>query len=153
MTDLRACFEGIGFRNVSTLLQTGNVLFESEADPAILKQDIEAGLTETFRYPAKAQVCSISKLAEIINSYPFGTASSEQHDYVIFLENGLEKPLLGEVYTLAPGEQVQAGDGVVYWRVDKGSTLKSSFAKLLTTTKYKDFNTNRNLRTLKKLVA
>jgi uncharacterized protein (DUF1697 family) len=53
---------------------------------------------------------------------------------------------------LGPQERVAAGEGVVYWRVDKGSTLKSNFAKLLTKAKYRDFNTNRNLNTLRKLL-
>jgi uncharacterized protein (DUF1697 family) len=95
---------------------------------------------------------SLETLAAVAAAYPFGTAGDAQHDYVIFIENGLEKELAGESYELAPGEQVKAGQGVVYWRVDKGSTLKSSFAKLLAKAKYKDYNTNRNIKTLRKLI-
>ena len=71
---------------------------------------------------------------------------------MIFLERGLEKDLGAEKVELGAQERVAAGDGVVYWRVDKGSTLKSNFAKLLTRSKYRDFNTNRNLNTLRKLL-
>ncbi|MGC1176434.1 MAG: DUF1697 domain-containing protein [Candidatus Saccharimonadales bacterium] len=153
MTDLKACFEKMGLANISTLLQSGNVLFMSDKEPAALKRDIETGLTEWFGYAAKVQVLSVEKLEEIIAAYPFGAAGADQHDYVIFLENGLERSLLEDDYALADGEQVKAGSGVVYWRVDKGLTLQSSFAKLLTKAKYKDFNTNRNLKTLRKITA
>ena len=72
---------------------------------------------------------------------------------MIFLENGLEQAVFKEKYDLSAGERVQAGKSVVYWRVDKGSTLKSNFSKLLSRSKYKDFNTNRNLKTLKRILA
>lgn len=153
MAELRECFERLGFTHVSTLLQSGNVVFESDRPPAELKPLIEAGLSEAFRYPAKAQVVSLKQLRAVIEAYPFGTAGDSQHDYVIFLENGLEQALAAEDCELAPGEQVAAGAGVVYWRVDKGSTLKTSFAKLLTKAKYREFNTNRNLKTLHKIVG
>jgi hypothetical protein len=44
------------------------------------------------------------------------------------------------------------GDGVIYWRVDQGQTLRSSFGKTLSKSKYKSFNTNRNINTLQKIL-
>jgi uncharacterized protein (DUF1697 family) len=132
MADLKVCLEKAGLLNVVTLLQSGNVVFESTADAGELKQLIEATLTKTFDYPAKVQVFSIDQLRNLVAAYPFGVAGDNQHDYVIFMENNLEDELVAEGYMLAPGEKVAAGQGVVYWRVDKGSTLKSAFAKLLT---------------------
>lgn len=152
MADLKVCLQKAGLRNVSTLLQSGNVIFESGLEGAQLKQTIESALTKSFKYPAKVQVLPLETLQKIIDQYPFGNAGDAQHDYVIFMENGLEEDLVTEQDDLAPGEQIQAGKGVVYWRVDKGSTLKSAFAKQLTRAKYKDCNTNRNLKTLRKIV-
>jgi uncharacterized protein (DUF1697 family) len=152
MADLQACFRDLGLQNVRTVLQTGNVLFASSDSAELLKRRIEAGLARAFNYAAKSQVFKVDDLRRIIDAYPFGEAGNDQHDYVIFLENGLEKSLVSETYNLAMGERVAAGNGVVYWRVDKGSTLQSSFAKLLTKAKYKNFNTNRNLKTLRKLL-
>ena len=94
----------------------------------------------------------ISQLKNLIEGFPFGTAGPKQHNYIIFMENGLEKIALNDVYELGAGEKVQAGDGVIYWRVDQGQTLRSSFGKLLSKAKYKQFNTNRNINTLQKIV-
>ncbi len=152
MADLKACLGKAGLQDVTTFLQSGNVVIESDQSATELKKLIETTLSETFSYPAKAQVLSLKRLTAIVEQYPFGMAGASQHDYVIFLENGLEKALAAEAGELASSEQVAAGQGVVYWRVDKGSTLKSDFAKLLTKTKYKAFNTNRNLKTLRKML-
>ena len=151
MADLKVCFEQAGFENVSTVLQTGNVLFESDSDN--LKSRLESILSTTFKYPAKVQVLEISKLQKIIESYPFDDIDEAMQHYVIFLENGLEKELAETAKPDPEIEATQIGDGVVYWKVRKGMTLKSPFSKYLTKTKYKDFNTNRNLNTLNKLIV
>ena len=150
MAELKTCFETTGFKNVSTLLQTGNVLFETDETQAKLKPKIEKLLIKTFNYPAKVQVFSIGNLAKIVDAYPFKSKEG-WHSYVIFLENDLEVPLVAEAGKQL-GEQVKAGNHVVYWQVERGMTLISQFAKLLTQSKYKDFNTNRNLNTLRKLL-
>jgi uncharacterized protein (DUF1697 family) len=152
MAELRTALEGAGFENVETVLQSGNVTFDSSDGPARLKSKLETALRERFGYDAKVQVVERDRLSKIIEEYPFGKADASRHDYVIFLERGLEKELAGEEVELGAQERVAAGHGVVYWRVDKGSTLKSNFAKLLTKSKYRDFNTNRNLNTLRKLL-
>lgn len=152
MADLVACCEKAGLDQVQTVLQTGNVIFESDKSESEIKQLLEATLSTTFEYPAKVQVLSTRELQKIIDAYPFGAPRTDAHDYIIFIENELEQSLLGEEYELATGEKVAASSGAVYWRVEKGQTLKSAFAKVLTKAKYKSFNTNRNLNTLRKIV-
>lgn len=151
MAELKVCLEKSGLKNIETVLQSGNVVFESESNENELKEKVETILTETFSYPAKAQVLHAENLQEIISAYPFGRGSDTQHDYIIFIENGLEKQLIAEPYSLGEGESVKVGVGTIYWRVNKGSTLKSNFAKILTNSKYKTFHTNRNIKTLIKI--
>jgi uncharacterized protein (DUF1697 family) len=152
MAELRATLGELGLENVETILQSGNVRFDAKGSANTIKDQIEAALRKRFGYDAQVQVIEREQLKQIIAAAPFGTAGADRHDYVIFMERGLEKDLAAEKVDLAANEKVEAGDGVVYWRVDKGSTLQSAFGKLLTRAKYRDFNTNRNLRTLRKLV-
>jgi len=153
MADLRAALGALGLDNVETVLQSGNVRFDSNLAGGKLQATIEAGLGRRFGYEAHIQVIERGRLEQVIDAYPFGAAGQDSHDYVVFMEHGLEKDLAAEKVELGTGEKVAAGDGVVYWWVDKGSTLQSPFGKLLTKVKYRDINTNRNLRTLCKLVG
>src|SRR5438552_3682368 len=87
MAELKACFEGMGFGDVKTILQTGNVAFEStEKSTERLKKQIETGLTQTFNYPAKVQVFTAAQLQQIIDENPFKNGAVNKHQYVIFLE-------------------------------------------------------------------
>jgi uncharacterized protein (DUF1697 family) len=152
MADLRAALDELGLENAETILQSGNVRFDSNLSGKRLKELLEQELGKRFEYAAHVQVIEAGTLENIIDRYPFGTKGEDSHDYVVFMERGLERDLAAEEVELAKGERVEAGDGVVYWRVDKGSTLQSQFGKLLTRAKYRDLNTNRNLRTLRKLL-
>ena len=150
MAELKTCLDKAGLNNVKTVLQTGNVIFESGASQPKLKDLIEKTLAKTFDYPAKVQVISMDDLQKIIKAYPFA-AKDGFHSYVVFMENDLEAALVAEAGRQL-GEKVERGKGVVYWQVARGDTLKSDFAKLLTKSKYKEFNTNRNLNTLNKII-
>lgn len=153
MADLKLCFENLGFQDVATVLQTGNVVFESYESSFTLKETIEAGLSKTFDYSAHVQVIPVESLRSIIDSYPFKRSDPVCHDYIVFFEGGLERQLAQSVVINTDIEQCLVGAGVIYWRVPKGLTLKSSFAKYLTKSPYKNSHTNRNIRTLQKIVS
>lgn len=154
MADLKACLEEqLGLQQVSTLLQSGNVRFTSAMPPEQLKSDIEAILSKTFDYPAKVQVLRLDDLRRIVEKYPFETNDETKQYYVVFMENALEARLRQESGHLeSAAETAVFARGVIYWQVPKGMTLKSNFAKYLTKAAYKDFNTVRNIKTLRKLL-
>jgi len=152
MAELKACLEKAGFKNVKTLLQSGNVIFESDKKQSALKPEIEKLLTKTFNYPAKVWVISVNQLKTIVEANPFAGADKTYQQYVIFFEDDLAKDFAGEAGDLT-NEEVTAGQGVAYWKVQKGQTLKSTRGKLLSKAKYKNFNTNRNVNTLQKILT
>lgn len=154
MAALRECCEDLGLEDVSTVLQSGNVLFRSAEGAGALKSTMEAGLGHRFDYPARVQIYTLATLQKIVDASPFFESDPRTHSYVVFFEKGLEKKLIAEV---GDGDndvdRLEVGEGVIYWRVPKGSTLQSGFAKHLTKARYKDFHTNRNINTLRKVLA
>lgn len=152
--DLRSNFEKAGFKNAQTVLATGNVLIESNENLTQLKAKIEKMLEATFNHSVKVLAVSKPMLEEIINAYPFHNVASDTHCYVIFTDNSEEKKLADQAKNLDDNfEAVQLGQGVVYWRVLKGHTLDSDFAKILTKFSRQNFTTSRNLNTLEKCLA
>ncbi len=155
MADLRECFETMGFGDVTTYLQTGNVVFESDSNDItkILKQ-IEQGVSEWFGYDAKILVYPIEILPGVINRYPFDSSNEAFQYYVVFMEGNAANELAHEAGELDEHiEQIQAQNGVLYWRVKRGMTLRSAFSKYLTKAPYKESHTVRNIKTLKKLLS
>lgn len=155
MADLKVCFKKMGFKDTQTLLQSGNVIIEGEFnDLTKLKQKIEDSLSETFNYPAKVQVFPLQKIEDVIKNYPFNKEDNNFQHYVIFFGGSLATQLAAEASELdKTTETIEASKGVIYWQVKKGMTLKSAFSKNLTKAKYKQFHTNRNIKTLQKLTT
>jgi uncharacterized protein (DUF1697 family) len=67
MADLRDAFEAAGYNAVSTYIQSGNVLFESDAAKSSLESDIEAMLERRFKLPLLVVVRSHQQLRNVIH--------------------------------------------------------------------------------------
>ncbi|MFD1813126.1 DUF1697 domain-containing protein [Rhodococcus gannanensis] len=153
MADVRDALAAGGFENVKTVLASGNVLFDSDrTDSAEVKSDIEAVLRERFGYDAWIVLVDVPTLTRIVDAFPFDAEREGWHPYVLLAS---DPAVLAEMMSAAADldlgdEEIRLGDGVLYWHVERGQTLKSPFGKLTGKAKYKSTTTNRNLRTLQK---
>jgi uncharacterized protein (DUF1697 family) len=92
MQKLKKTFEALRFKNVRTLLASGNVVFEtSSTREAVLEQKIEDKLKNTFGFEIEVLVRTIEELRRLIESNPFiGVKVTQQTRlYITFLS---EKP-------------------------------------------------------------
>lgn len=155
MADLRDVFVAAGFDDVRTVLASGNVLFDTDrTDPAGIKSDIEAALRDRFGYEAWIVLVDQPTLARIVDEFPFDADREGWHPYVLLASDPAALVDMADAaadLTLGD-ESLRLGDGVLYWHVERGQTLSSPFGKLTGKQKYKSTTTNRNLRTLRKLL-
>lgn len=72
MKDIRAVLEGLGFFNVKTYLQSGNVVFQSGSpDSGQLSHDISQAIIEGCQMTLEVFVISLEELRSAIASHPF----------------------------------------------------------------------------------
>jgi uncharacterized protein (DUF1697 family) len=154
--DLREVFEDLGFGDVRTVLASGNVAFSSDdTDAAKLKTRIERALSDRFGYEAWIVLLTRDELERAIDGFPFDAEDANRQPWVIFSS----KPAaLDELLADVDGfdsdvDPLARGDGVIYWNPVKGTTVDTPFGKLLGKARFKPTTTNRNLRTLVKLLA
>lgn len=155
MADLARTFEDLGFTDVRTILASGNVRFTTtEPNAPALKRQIEAALTARFGYEAWVILLDLPSIQRVIEGYPFETDETVKQPWAMLLaEPGVMDDLLAGATDLDPElERVQAGDGVLYWEVTRGSTPTSRFSKHSSKARFKAVTTTRNLRTLHKLL-
>jgi uncharacterized protein (DUF1697 family) len=72
MRELRELFELLGFKDVRTLIQSGNVIFRAAQKPSPSK--LQAAIAERFQVTSPVLLRTSSELAEIIRNDPFGDA-------------------------------------------------------------------------------
>jgi uncharacterized protein (DUF1697 family) len=153
MPDLKTAFETMGFTDVQTYLQTGNVVFQSDKNKADIKGILEHGLSKTFNYEAYVLLYDFEVLRGIIAQYPL-EKDEIHHAYVIFIENDIAFEELKTLATSAgkESERIKVGNQVLYWKVKRGESLDTPFSKILAKAKYKSSTTVRNINTLEKMV-
>lgn len=97
MADLRALAESLGLADVTSFIQSGNLLFTSRSrpDPA----DLEAAVTERFAINVSVVVRSASELRSVLSNQPFPQADLS-NVHVGFLTG---KPPASSVKRLDPG--------------------------------------------------
>jgi uncharacterized protein (DUF1697 family) len=153
--DLRELFQSAGYTGVRTVLASGNVVFSSADPGSSLKPAIERALRERFGYDAWIVLVKLDDVRAAIADFPFDGADASRQPWVIF---GSEAAVLDELTDAAASmdpavDPVARGDGVLYWNPVKGTTVDTPFGKLLSRKAYKSTTTNRNLRTLQKIVG
>jgi len=92
MSDLKKALESLGFNDIKTLLNSGNVVFMAkETTLSLLTQQIEKTLAKTFGFTVPVLIRTKKEIQELVDSQPFKaiTVTPETRLYMTFLS---EKP-------------------------------------------------------------
>jgi uncharacterized protein (DUF1697 family) len=84
MLDLKALYESLGFNDVTTYLQSGNVVFQSDVPLAELPTMIVQGVEETFGFSTDILVRTIDDWRTLIERNPFGEDSRVDRSKLYF---------------------------------------------------------------------
>ncbi|WP_339244598.1 DUF1697 domain-containing protein [Paenibacillus sp. FSL F4-0243] len=88
MLDLKAMFRTLGFENVRTYIQSGNVVFESdEGSESLLTGVIERKIHEVFGFEVSVIIRTLAEMENVIANDPFQLSEPEEFKrwYVTFL--------------------------------------------------------------------
>lgn len=91
MADLKKIFESLGFENVQTYIQSGNVIFDSdEKDTASLEKQIERQIETATGHKTQLFVRTLREVQAIAKKCPFSVKDGETA-YVTFLNSKPDK--------------------------------------------------------------
>lgn len=88
MEELRTHFQMPGIENITTYIQSGNVLFETEeTNEALLRNKIEQQLQQKLGYKVTAVLRMFHEIGKVIRNNPFDSIKTEEKSklYVTFL--------------------------------------------------------------------
>jgi len=156
MVDLKASFEAMGFSNVLTYIQSGNVVFQSdEKDKAILTTKIEKELSKRFDFLARIVAVSHKELEAIVRAAPdeFGRDDKKFRYDVIFLKEPLTpKEAMKSVSVREGVDTASAGKQALYFSRQISRASQSHLTKIIGLPVYQNM-TIRNWNTTTKLLA
>jgi uncharacterized protein (DUF1697 family) len=153
MADLRDAFEAEGYGGVGTYIQTGNVLFETDAPRASLEGELSAMLERRLGVSLVVVVRSRVQMRNVIRRSPvgFGEEPERFHSDVVFLKAPLTAPGAMRVVELREGvDRAWTGPGVLYFARLSERRAQSRMSRIVGTPEYR-LMTIRNWRTTTKL--
>ena len=157
MAALKQALEELGYENVATYINSGNVVLDSAKTAKAIEAEIETVLPRKFKLDSNLiRVLALTKTAfkAVVGKRPkgFGDEPMKYHSDAIFLMRDIKVNDAVEVFD--PREGVDAfwpGKGVIYHRRLSAERTKSRLNKVLATPCYKSM-TIRNWATTMKLL-
>ncbi|PQJ80915.1 hypothetical protein BTO18_05375 [Polaribacter porphyrae] len=148
MIDLRKILNGLGYQNVQTYIQSGNIILESNESKNIICKNIKDAILEKFGYDVPVIAKTIPEWEKAIEEYPF----SKDYEKIVaftFLDKISEIKEL-EIKNIGT-DKFKINNDVVYIYCPNGFG-KSKITNDLFEKKLKVTATTRNLRTTLKLL-
>lgn len=139
MSVLRKTFEERGFGRVSTYIQSGNVIFESDDARETLEDAIETMLAEQVGVPVMVVVRSRTQIRNVVHRAPpgFGSRPDEFHSDTVFLKKPLTPAQTMKVVEVREGvDRAWPGAGVVYLRRLSARRSQSKMSRIMSTPEY-----------------
>ncbi|MGI8557129.1 MAG: DUF1697 domain-containing protein [Solirubrobacteraceae bacterium] len=153
MVELRALLEGLGYDDVRTYLQSGNVLLSSPTPSEQLARELRQGISERLGFDVAVVVRSLDELAAIVAGDPLaGVAVDPKLYQVSFLSAEPAADVVRAISArdLAPEQVVFSGREIYAWHPD--GIHSSPLARLLSERRLGVSATARNWRTVKALL-
>ena len=153
MSSLKKSFEAIGYADVTTYINSGNIIFTTkEKDARKLEKRIEQMLSKEYDLGSKVVVRSLPEMEQLVKSLPrsWGADSSWRFN-VIFLRHSIDsEAILSELPANSDIEQIVYRPGALLWSAQATEMSRTNLAKLSSRKVFVDM-TVRNLNTTRKL--
>lgn len=153
MEDLRSMMDSMGFENIATYIQSGNIVFDAEkTDTDSLSSSVKKQIEVQFEYDVPVIVRSYDDLKEVWENIPFEKKEGWKR-YITFLSDEPDEQQKQELEGLSSNiETFVVRNKVVYAHVDKQTSEKPRFSSNFVQQQLKIPATNRNLRTVNKML-
>jgi uncharacterized protein (DUF1697 family) len=154
MSALKDSFTQLGFKQVSSYINSGNLIFKTkEADARKLEKKIEQMLEKEYQLGSKVVLRNLPEMEMLVDSLPksWEPGDSNWRYNVIFLRHTIDsEEILKDLPIKKEIEEVFYRPGTLLWAAQVDELNRTNMLKLSSRKMYQDI-TVRNLNTTKKL--
>jgi Uncharacterized protein conserved in bacteria len=152
MKKLKTTFESLGYTNVVTYINSGNIIFK---DPSKgqdrFGSEIEDAIKRDFQLDIKVLVKSFKEIEIVCRQLPDTWVKDEvMRTDIMFLWEDFDSPEILQHLKINPVDNVKYAPGAVLWNVEYADNTKSGISKLAGTEIFRNM-TVRNVNTVRKL--
>ncbi len=157
MSELKKLLEENNYQNVSTYLNSGNIIFECNIDnKETIMDNIHTLIKTKFLLDITVYITTDKELETILNNSPkwWGSSNKEIYDNLIFI---IPPTKYEEVYNTIGSpkeglEQIEEYNNCIFWSFDLNNYRKSNWWVKTASTDIKDKITIRTANTMRKIL-
>ena len=152
MKKLQAVFESLGFKNVVTYINSGNIIFESVPDShEKIALDAAKAIKSEFNLSIKVLVRDFRNIEIICRELPAGWVKNERmRTDVMFLWEKYDNRGVLDLMQINPVDNVRYTPDAVLWNVEGKDYSRSGLSRLVGTDLYRNM-TIRNVNTVREI--
>lgn len=152
MKQLTAAIENAGYAQVSTYINSGNIIFSTDKPESAIVSEIEKLIHDKFGLDIRVLIRKQQDINKIAQSIPAEwTNGSEMKCDVMFLWNKYSDSSVLKQLSITPEiDDVKYVQGALIWKVDRKNVTRSGVMKLVGTDIYANM-TIRNCNTVRKI--
>ena len=152
MKQLVEAMSKAGYENVSTYINSGNILFRSTGSELELTKNLEQIIQDEFGLAIKVLLRDEDNIDKLIQSIPADWINDNEMkcDVMFLWDNYNDRSVLEKITVKPEIDDVRYVDGALIWKVDRRNVTRSGMMKLVGTELYKNL-TIRNCNTVRKI--
>ncbi|MCG6140173.1 DUF1697 domain-containing protein [Leptospira mtsangambouensis] len=154
MKKLRTLFESFGYTEVSTYINSGNIIFESEDDQKTVLAKITKSFEKTFDFEIPTLVKTEKEMKKIAKAIPeeWQNDDTQRTDVAYLFPEADSKKIIQELPLKMDYLDILYMKGAIIWNIKRENVNKSQLAKLISHKLYKVM-TIRNVNTARFLAG
>jgi uncharacterized protein (DUF1697 family) len=154
MKNLKAIFESLGYTNVATYINSGNVIFESKDSHENILNKIEAGFKKEFNFEIPFLIKTEKEMKKIADAIPmeWQNDSAQRSDVAYLFPEIDSKKTIDDLPVKKEFIDIRYIKGSIYWNIDRKDYNKSHLNKIISHKLYQ-FMTVRNVNTARYLAG
>ena len=154
MSDLKDMISKLGYENVITYINSGNIIFDANDNKEIVRVKI-SHMLETFPFSINKVILTQEEYLEEISNLPEWWSEELFRRDVLFYSDKVDYSVMKERIKMMPlnDEMVHFGKRAVFWgKCNEKNYLSTSYHKLLMKESFYKSITIRNARTFEKII-
>ena len=154
MSDLKDMISKLGYENVITYINSGNIIFDANDNKEIVRVKISYML-ETFPFSINKVILTQEEYLDEISNLPEWWSEELFRRDVLFYSDKVDYSVMKERIKMMPlnDEMVHFGKRAVFWgKCNEKNYLSTSYHKLLMKESFYKSITIRNARTFEKII-
>ena len=154
MSDLKDMISKLGYENVITYINSGNIIFDANDNKEIVRVKI-SHMLETFPFSINKVILTQEEYLDEISNLPEWWSEKLYRRDILFYSDEVDYSIMKERIKMIPlnDEMVHFGKRAVFWgKCNEKNYLSTSYHKLLMKESFYKSITIRNARTFEKII-